>query len=273
LVKLAGVKPLRRRLLAAALAASTALVLGACQTVPETGRSQLILVDPGEVAQLSLTEFEKLKQSTTISHDAQANATLQRVGTRIAQVVALPNAKWEFVLFDKPDILNAFALPGGKVGVYSGIFKVTQNDAGLATVLAHEIGHVVARHGAERMSEGLLLQLGGAVLQEVTKSSPGAAQQLWQTAYGVGAQIGVALPHSRKQELEADHLGLIYMARAGYDPRQAVEFWKRFSAYNQSHGAKAPPEFLSTHPVDERRIAQLQELLPEALAEYQKAKR
>lgn len=266
-------RTVRRVLYAVVVAAILAVWLYGCATVPETGRSQLLLVNPGEVAQMSLTEFEKIKESTPISHDPEQNALVKRVGLRIAAVAPVPNAKWEFVVFDKPDVLNAFALPGGKVGVYSGIFKITQNDAGLATVLAHEVGHVVARHGAERVSEGLLVQLGGMVLAEATKSRPDATQQLIQSAYGIGANIGVMLPHSRQQELEADHLGLIYMARAGYDPREAVEFWKRFSVYEKQQGGKRPPEFLSTHPVDEKRIAQLERLLPQALAEYQKVRR
>ncbi len=246
------------------------LLLYACSTVPETGRSQLLLVDAGEVRHLSESEFGKLKQTTPISHDTEQNALLNRVGRRIAAVAPLPDAQWEFVLFDKPDVLNAFALPGGKVGVYSGIFKITQNDAGLATVLAHEVGHAVARHGQERISQGLLLQLGGAVLGEAARTKPDATQQLLQAAYGVGANVGIMLPHSREQELEADHLGLLYMARAGYDPREALAFWRRFSAYNNEHGGKAI-EFLSTHPLDERRIQQIEELLPQALAEYMKA--
>jgi len=266
-------KIMRRFLFIVFVAAVLAVVLYGCATVPETGRSQLILVDAGQVAQMSLTEFEKIKQSTTISKNAEENAQVRRVGLRIAAVAPVPNAKWEFVVFDKPDVLNAFALPGGKVGVYSGLFKITQSDAGLATVLAHEIGHVVARHGAERVSEGLLVQLGGAVLAEATKTRPDATQQVIQAAYGIGSNIGLVLPHSRQQESEADHLGLIYMARAGYDPHEAVEFWKRFSAYNKQHGGGRPLEFLSTHPLDERRIAQLQELLPQVLPDYQKAKR
>ena len=265
-------KIIRRFLFIVLVAAVLAVVLYACATVPETGRSQLILVDAGQVAQMSLSEFDKIKQSTPISNDTEANALVKRVGLRIAAVAPVPNANWEFVVFDKPDVLNAFALPGGKVGVYSGIFKVTQSDAGLATVLAHEVGHVVARHGAERVSEGLLLQLGGAVLAEATKTRPEATQQIFQAAFGIGSNIGLVLPHSRQQELEADHLGLIYMARAGYDPRESVEFWKRFGAHNKQRGGQ-PLEFLSTHPLDDRRIAQLQELLPQVLPEYQKARR
>jgi metalloendopeptidase OMA1, mitochondrial len=260
---------LRLSLLAAILAA--AALLSSCSTVPETGRRQLSLVSSSEVTQLSLSEFEKLKKSTPISKDATQNALVKRVGERVAAVAQLPNAQWEFILFDQPDVMNAFCMPGGKVGVYSGLLKVTQDEAGLATVIGHEVAHAVARHGEERISQGLLLQLGGTALAALSQSRPEAAQQLIQTAYGVGATVGVMLPHSRKQELEADHLGLLYMARAGYDPQQAVAFWQRFSAANKEKGGS--PAFLRTHPVDEKRLEQLQELMPKASAEYQKAKR
>jgi predicted Zn-dependent protease len=244
-------------------------LLQACETVPETGRKQLSLVGSGEVQQLSLSEFDKLKKETPISHDPTQNALVRRVGERIAAVAPLPNAQWEFVLFDKPDVMNAFCLPGGKVGVYSGILKLTQNEAGLATVVGHEVSHAVAKHGEERMSESLLLQLGGTALAALTQSRPEAAQQLIQTAYGAGAAIAVELPHSRKQELEADHLGLIYMARAGYDPHEAIAFWQRMSKATSSSGK--PIELMSTHPSDAHRIHQLEQLLPKALEEYQRA--
>ena len=180
-------KIIRRFLFIVLVAAILAVVLYGCATVPETGRSQLILVDPGQVAQMSLTEFEKIKQSTPISKNAEEIAQVKRVGLRIAAVAPVPNAKWEFVVFDKPDVLNAFALPGGKVGVYSGLFKITKDDAGLATVLAHEVGHVVARHGAERVSEGLLVQLGGAVLAEATKNHSSRLRHRQQHRAGIAA--------------------------------------------------------------------------------------
>ncbi|MBI3898038.1 MAG: M48 family metallopeptidase [Gammaproteobacteria bacterium] len=251
---------------------TAAIAIGvACTTVPETGRSQLSLVNSDEVLQMSLTEFDKIKGSTPISKDAQQNALVKRVGERIAKVVQLPNAKWEFVVFNKPDVLNAFALPGGKVGVYSGLFQVTKNEAGLATVLGHEVAHAVARHGQERVSQGLLLQLGGAALSQAVQARPETVQQIVQTAYGVGANVGFMLPHSRQQELEADHLGLLFMARAGYDPHEAAQFWKRFRDYNQQHGGGKGIEFLQTHPLDGKRIQQIEELMPKAEAEYQKA--
>jgi predicted Zn-dependent protease len=244
-----------------------ALLVAGCATVPETGRSQLLLISPAEEMQLGLTEFDKLKQNTPISRDPAVNAMVQRVGGRIAAVAPLPNARWEFVVFDKPDVPNAFCLPGGKVGIFSGILPITKDEAGLATVIGHEVAHAVARHGAERISEGLLIQMGGEALAVALDTKSPATQALVQQAYGVGSTVGVALPHSRGQELEADHLGLLYMARAGYDPREAVAFWKRFAAYNEKRGGK-PLEFLSTHPLDDRRIAEIERLLPQAEAEY-----
>jgi len=246
------------------------LLLAACATVPETGRSQMMIVSSGEEAQLGLTEFEKLKKSVPISKDPAANAQLQRVGQRIAAVAPLPNARWEFVLFDKPDVPNAFCLPGGKVGVYSGILPLTKDDAGLATVIGHEVAHAVARHGAERMSEAMLMQLGGQLLDAATSGRSEVSRAAIQQAYGIGGSLGVALPHSRKQELEADHLGLLYMARAGYDPRAALAFWKRFAEYEKKQGGGKRIEFLSTHPLDDKRIAQIEGLLPQAEMEYRK---
>jgi predicted Zn-dependent protease len=244
-------------------AALVAVLIGACATVPETGRSQLLIISPSQEMQLGFQEFEKLKKSTPVSKDAAANAQLQRVGKRIAAVAPLPNAQWEFVLFDKPDTPNAFCLPGGKVGVFSGLLPITKDDAGLATVVGHEVAHAVARHGAERMSEGAVFQ----ILEELAlgRSSP-ATRQVVQQAYG----LGLALPHSRKQELEADHLGVLYMARAGYPPREALGFWKRFAQYKEKHGGGKPIEFLSTHPLDDTRIRQIEGLIPQAEMEYRK---
>lgn len=245
------------------------LMLAGCTTVPETGRSQLVLISASEENQLGLSEFEKLKKTTPISKDTDKISQLEQVGKRIATVAPLPNARWEFVLFDQPDALNAFCLPGGKIGVYSGILTVTQDEAGLATVIAHEAAHAVARHGSERLSQGLLVQMGGAVLATALQSKPEATQKLIQGAYGIGSTVGIILPHSRDQELEADRIGLLYMARAGFDPQAAVAFWKRFSDYNQRHGNN-PIAFLSTHPLDERRIAKLQVIMPQAEAEYRR---
>ncbi len=253
------------------IAALTAVaLLGACATVPETGRSQILLVSPAQESQLGFQEFEKLKKTVPVSKDPAANAQLQRVGQRIAAIAPLPDARWEFVLFDKPNEPNAFCLPGGKVGVYSGILSITQDDAGLATVIGHEVAHAVARHGAERMSEGMLIQLGGQLLEQATLGRSEASRVLLQQAYGIGSALGVALPHSRGQELEADRLGVLYMARAGYHPREALGFWKRFAEYKNKHGGGKQVEFLSTHPLDDQRIRQIEGLIPQAEMEYRK---
>ncbi len=255
----------------ARLALVTLLVsIAGCETVPETGRSQLLLISPSQETQLGLTEFEKLKSSTPISDDAELNAMLQRVGKRVAAVAPLKDARWEFVLFDDPKTANAFCLPGGKVGIFTGILPITKDENGLATVIGHEVAHAVARHGGERVSQGLLVQMGGEALEAALRTQPELTRSVVLQGYGMGSQVGVILPYSRTHELEADQLGLMYMARAGYDPRTAVDFWKRFSAYTRERGG-APPEFRSTHPVDTRRIAQIESLMPKALAEYRKA--
>ena len=248
-----------------------AMLLMSCATVPETGRRQLLLTSAGEEAQLGLTEFQKLKKDTPVSKDAELNALVRRVGKRIAAVAPMPDAQWEFVVFDDAKTVNAFCLPGGKVGVYTGILKITADENGMATVIGHEVSHAIARHGGERMSEALLIALGGVALDQVVKEKSDANRLAVLAAYGVGSSLAVALPHSRQQELEADHLGLIYMARAGYDPRQAVEFWRRFATFNNKEGGPQI-QFLSTHPVDATRIKRLEVELPQALAEYEKSR-
>jgi predicted Zn-dependent protease len=181
----------------------------------------------------------------------------------------LPNAQWEFVLFDSQEP-NAFCLPGGKVGVYTGILPITQTEGGLAAVIGHEVAHATAHHGAERMSEAMALQTGGQILG-ASVSDP-RLQGVFMAAYGVGAKVGRELPHSRKQETEADYIGLLYMARAGYNPQEAVEFWQRFADYNRRAGG-GTPWFLRTHPLDQERIADLKTALPKAMDEYRKVRR
>ncbi len=244
------------------------LTLGSgCTTVPVTGRSQLNLMSPGQEMQLGLTSFEETKKQLPISQDTKANALVQKVGQRIAAVAAgdMPNAQWEFVVFQSQEA-NAFCLPGGKVGVYTGILPITKDEAGLAAVLGHEIAHAVARHGGERMSEAMVVQTGGSLLGIGLANSDPRLQAAAQLAYGVGTKVGAELPHSRAQESEADYIGLIYMARAGYDPEQAVKFWERFAAFNQKSGGETP-WFLRTHPLDADRIQQLKQWLPEARAQ------
>jgi predicted Zn-dependent protease len=241
-----------------------------CSTVPVTGRRQFTgLVSPSQEIQLGLTSFEELKKTTPISTDPAANALVQKVGKRIAAVANndMPNAQWEFVVFESKEA-NAFCLPGGKVGVYTGILPITKDEAGLATVIGHEVAHAVARHGAERMSEAMVEQMGGQLLGVTLSSYDPRMQAAAQVAYGVTTQLGRELPHSRAQESEADHIGLVYMARAGYDPRAAVQFWERFMQYNAQNGGNATPAFLRTHPTDATRIQQLKQWLPDAEAQY-----
>jgi metalloendopeptidase OMA1, mitochondrial len=247
------------------------LFLTGCQTVTETGRSQLNLVSADEEMKLGMTEFEQTKQKTPISKDAQANAMVQSAGKRIAAVANLSNAQWEFVLFDSPEA-NAWCLPGGKVGVYTGILPITKDEAGLATVIGHEVAHATAHHGAERMSQQMAAQLGGSVAGALVSGKSQTTQALVGQAYGVVSEVGVLLPYSRKQESEADYIGLLYMARAGYDPAAAVAFWERFAEYNRQHGGSQGLSFLRTHPLDADRIQTLKADLPKARAEYEKAK-
>jgi predicted Zn-dependent protease len=239
------------------------LVVG-CTTVSETGRKQLNWNSPEKEMQLGLTSFDQLKRETPIIRESPANTMLQRVGQRIAAVAPLPGAQWEFILFDSKEA-NAFCLPGGKVGVYTGILPITKDEAGLATVIGHEVAHAVARHGGERMSVEMARQALGMAVEAGTANTKYAA--IYNQAYGLGSQLGASLPHSRLQESEADELGLFYMARAGYDPEQAVKFWERFGEFNKASGANTP-WFLRTHPLDADRAARLKTLMPRAKQEY-----
>jgi predicted Zn-dependent protease len=244
------------------------VVVVACYTVPETGRSSFNLIDQNTEMKLGFDAFQDLKRKEKISTDPKYNAQLQRVGKRISAVANLPNAQWEFVVFDS-NVPNAFCLPGGKVGFYTAIMPICGDDDGVAAVMGHEVAHAVARHGGERMTDQLLVAAGGVALSEFMKSKPQQTASLAMMAYGAGATLGAVLPHSRMQESEADHIGIIYMAKAGYDPNAAVGFWQRFAATKQ--GGRTP-EFLSTHPVDETRIANLKKWLPEAMPYYEAAK-
>ncbi|MFN7140479.1 MAG: M48 family metallopeptidase [Limisphaerales bacterium] len=245
-----------------------AFFVAGCTTVGETGRRQLMLVPQEQVMQMGLTGFEQMKQELPVSRDPQINAMLQRVGQRIAAVADLPNAQWEFVAFDSPEP-NAFCLPGGKVGIYTGILPITQTEEGLATVIGHEVAHASAQHGAERMSQAIAQGLVGQLVGAAAGAYVPQYQQLATLLYGAGATVGHSLPHSRRQELEADKIGLFYMARAGYNPEAAIGFWERFAAVDKGGGGT--PWFLRTHPVDTDRIAQIRQLMPEAMAQFQAA--
>lgn len=246
-----------------------------CSSVPITGRSQLNLIPASTLNSMSFQQYDEFIGSAQLSENQAQVNMVKRVGVNIQHAVeryfaqkgksgALSDYRWEFNLVEDPAI-NAWCMPGGKVVVYSGLLPVAKNEAGLAVVMGHEIAHAIAEHGNERMSQQMLASAGGLALGEIIKDKSQDTQNLMMAAYGAGAQVGVLLPFSRKHEAEADHLGLIFMAMAGYDPNEAVGFWQRMAAQKQGG---APPEFLSTHPSDESRIKNLKKLIPEAMQYY-----
>ncbi|WP_372776741.1 M48 family metallopeptidase [Mangrovibacterium sp.] len=250
------------------------LSLHSCQSVPLTGRSQLSLISESEMVSMSLTSYDEFLKENKLSTNKQQNEMISEVGAKVSAAVEkylkdngfesyIENFKWEFNLVDS-DVPNAWCMPGGKVVFYTGILPYTQDENGIAVVMGHEIAHAVARHGNERMSHAMIVQMGGIALSTAIQEKPEETQALYNMAYGATTQVGVMLPFSRKHEYEADQMGLIFMAIAGYDPRSAVAFWKRMSA-----NGGGTPEWLSTHPVDENRIAALEKLMPEALKYYQ----
>lgn len=242
------------------------LLLSACATAPYTHRKQLILIDRKTELALGLQTYEQILKKAKLCKDPQIVNMVNRVGWRIARATGRTDLAWEFKVIDAPKTANAFCLPGGKVFVYTGILKYTRDETGLATVLGHEIAHAIARHGAERLSMLLLTQVGESALAAALKEDTPSRFNAFLIAYGLGTQLGVILPYSRRQEYEADHIGLILMAKAGYDPHGAIAFWERM--LKREKGAKIP-EFLSDHPADEKRIRALKSLLPEALKYYQ----
>jgi predicted Zn-dependent protease len=243
-----------------------AFVVVCCSHVPLTGRRRLLLV--GEAAELELgaTTYEEVLREASLSNDDAAVGRIRSIGTRIASVTDRDDFEWEFALIEADTVYNAFALPGGKVAVYTGIMELASTDDELATVMAHEIAHAIARHGAERMSQMLLVQLGGIALDEALKNESARTVELARVAYGVGAELTYILPYSRTHESEADYMGLMFMAKAGYDPRAAISFWRKMQ---EEHAGMAPPEFLSTHPSSDRRIGDLEKWMPEALKYYE----
>jgi predicted Zn-dependent protease len=252
-------------------------LIAACASVPITGRRQLSIVPESTINSMAAQEYAEFLDSNQLSSDATATALVKRVGRKIQTGVEqyfaekgesqrLRDYRWEFNLVED-SIVNAWCMPGGKVVVYTGILPITKNESGLAVVMGHEIAHAIAQHGEERMSQGLLTQLGGMALSTALEKKPEQTQALFMNAYGLGATLGVLLPYSRMHESEADHIGLIFMAMAGYDPHGAVEFWQRMASQS---GGGAPPEFLSTHPSDQTRIENIQSLIPEAMQYYKK---
>jgi len=239
----------------------TALVVAGCSSVAYTNRKQFNFISSSQEDQLGQQAFDDVKSKSKLSQDAEATAMLQRVGTRIAEAAKKPEFKWEFILIDDPKTINAFCLPGGRVAFYTGILPITKDENGLAVVMAHEVAHALAKHGAERMSQQSLVSGAQQIAVQAGLIQSEAMLQVVQMAYGVG----VGLPHGRSQESEADHIGLILMAKAGYDPRGAVDFWQRMKA---ASGGNKPPAFLSTHPSDDKRIDDIRKKLPEALTHY-----
>ena len=247
-----------------------------CSTVPITGRPQLSLIPDSEMNTMSFSQYSEFIKTNKLSSNKTDVDMVKRVGVKIQKAVEtyfaqknlskeLAGYQWEFNVVESEEV-NAWCMPGGKVVVYTGILPITKDETGLAVVMGHEIAHAIAEHGSERMSHGLMQQLGGVALSVALADEPELTQSLFMTAYGVGSTVGVMLPFSRTHESEADHLGLIFMAMAGYDPNAAVDFWTRMAANSQG----APPEWLSTHPSNETRIADIKKLLPEALQYYNK---
>jgi len=250
------------------------LTIVGCYTVPETGRTTLNFMPESMLSEQAAMAFNQMRQEAKVCQDREPNERVQRVGKRILQVAINtgnlpPLETWEFVVFDDDATINAFAMPGGKVGVYTGILKVAQSDDELGAILGHEVAHVSARHGNERMSQAVLFATGGLALGYAVKDEDESTQQAILLAYGIGTTLGATLPYSRLHENESDEIGLMYMARAGYDPRAAPKFWQKM----QLMGGKAPAEFLSTHPSNETRIKRLTELLPKAMEEYELARK
>lgn len=252
-------------------------LLAGCSTNRVTGRKQLSLVPESELRMMATEQYSAFLNENKVVNPAQSAdaAMVKRIGQNIAAVITnyyqsqgdgsvVEGYQWEFNLIESPDI-NAWCMPGGKVAVYTGILPVTQNEHALAVVMGHEIAHAVAEHGNERMSQGLVQQLGGMALQVALANKPAQVQDIFMTSYGIGSTVGAILPFSRKEEIEADKFGLFFSAMAGYNPQEAIPFWQRMS---NAGGAK-PPEFLSTHPADDTRIRKLEANMAEAMRFYE----
>lgn len=257
-----------------------ALSLSACTRNAITGRNQLKLYPESEIQAMALQEYKSFLSTNKVVPTANKDAEMvKRIGSRITAAITkyytaqgnaniLDGYNWEYNLVDSKDV-NAWCMPGGKIVVYTGLLPITQNEAALAVVMGHEITHALAQHGNERMSQGMLQQLGGAALSVALANKPQETQNLFMNAYGIGSQVGFALPFSRKDEYEADKFGLRFAAMAGYNPQEAIPLWQRME---KASGGNKPPEFLSTHPSEGNRIARLQEQMPEAMKYYNVSK-
>ncbi|MGB0979054.1 MAG: M48 family metallopeptidase [Croceimicrobium sp.] len=256
---------------------SSLLVLGACKTVPLTGRKQVSLIPGSQMNAMAVNQYQQvLSESKVLRGTPEANM-VNSVGQKISQAVEqylrqkghaemIKDFKWEFNLIEE-NVANAWCMPGGKVAFYTGILPICQDEAGIAVVMGHEVAHAIANHGSERMSQGLIQQFGGTALQVAIKEQPEKTQGLYMAAYGIGSQYGAMLPFSRLHESEADEMGLVFMAMAGYDPREAPKFWERMAA---NSGGSQPPEFMSTHPSNQTRIKDLNANMGEAMKYYLK---
>jgi len=250
-------------------------LLSGCSQVEITGRKQFNLVPDSMMNSMSFQNYGEFLTKNKLSTNVEQTQLVKRVGGRIQKAVEkyctdngiqdkLAGYEWEFNLVEDPNV-NAWCMPGGKVVVYTGLLPGTQTETGRAVVMGHEIAHAFAKHGAERMTQGLVVDLGGMALSKALEERPEQTRSLFMTSYGIGSQVGILLPYSRVHESEADHLGLIFMAMAGYNPQEAVTFWKRMTAANQG---SQPLEILSTHPANEARIRNIEKLLPEAMTYY-----
>jgi len=239
-----------------------------CATAAVTGRSQFILVPESTEVALGLKSYREILGKSKLSQDQEVVAMVRKVGRRIALAANKPEYEWEFNVIQDDKMVNAFALPGGKVAVYTGIFPYTKDEGGLAAVMGHEVAHALVRHGGERMTTILLAQIGQVAMNVALRDQSPTTIRALNIGYGAATTVGVVLPFSRNQESEGDRIGLILMAKAGYDPSKTVDFWKRMAA---KKGKKSPPEFLSTYPADKRRIAQINLWLPEAMEYYRPA--
>jgi len=242
------------------------LLMVACSTVPYTGRSRFLFTSEAEETKMGLQAWREVRSKEKPNANKKVNAVVTRVGRAIAAVADKPDYKWEFRTFESPQA-NAFCLPGGKVAVYTGIFKYMAYEAELAAVVGHEVGHAIARHGGERVSQGMLQQAGAAIVATMVQKP--TEREVALLIYGGATQLGAMLPYSREHEYEADQIGLMLMAKAGYDPRYAIKFWEKFSkaSSNSSLG-----EWFSTHPIGPHRVTELKKHLPEAMRYYKKAK-
>jgi predicted Zn-dependent protease len=250
----------------------------ACAEVPLTNRHSLQLLPESQLASMSLQEYDKVLKENKLSTNREQVEMVRRVGFKIAKAAEaflteaglhsqIKNLNWEFNLIEDDKTANAWVMPGGKAVVYTGILKYTRDETGLAVVLGHEVAHAIAGHGNERMSQALLAQMGGVALSVALSENSAQTRDLFMQAYGAGATVGLLLPYSRLHESEADRIGLTLMARAGYDPREAVPFWERMN----QEGGQRPPELLSTHPAPATRIANIKKYIPEALVYYKKS--